>query len=292
MLKLFLRKVPLIIYFKVLIPLIFISMFNVIISLLIQLGVNNIVSKQPVNNTFVIIGLLITSAIIYMPILYVQYLQVEKLKIFASEYFGEFILTDILNKPTLDPTNVKEGQAINLIHEDIENLVAYIDYGFIPLISMIITLITGIIYVLFLSITIGSIFILVGFLLLIINQKIIVNMKSDYDDYIEADDAYKIFLEQLYYMIPSMRVLKIQDWLNTRYEHKLIDKQQKFFNYWQRFIDYDTITEGGIVFFEAIILIFGLFLVNKHYLSLGELIGGWNAGLGSILYPLSSLPLI
>ena len=106
---------------------------------------------------------------------------------------------------------------------------------------------------------------------------------------VAADQNYN-FYEQLFRIMPIVKIFKISDWL-YRKQVKFFSSREKHFNQYNGYYANSlSLTEGGVITFEIISLALGLYLVIAGQLEMAVLLGIWNAGLGSIIYPLSDLP--
>ena len=266
----------------------YLSGFNVLFSYLTQLGLGTIENGAQ-GTLFQVAAYMIGGALLYIFFYYVYSLNLAKVFQETSQFIVQKLIQSFINKRD-SQEQTTEGEAVNLIHTDATNISLFLSSGLLPLLDTSLSLLVGVAYVMSMNQVIGSVFILGGLLIGLGNYLLTSKMEMAYEDYMVAADQNYNFYEQLFRIMPIVKIFKISDWL-YRKQVKFFSSREKHFNQYNGYYANSlSLTEGGVITFEIISLAVGLYLVIAGQLEMAVLLGIWNAGLGSIIYPLSALP--
>ena len=266
----------------------YLSGFNVLFSYLTQLGLGTIENGAQ-GTLFQVAAYMIGGALLYIFFYYVYSLNLAKVFQETSQFIVQKLVQSFINKRD-SQEQTTEGEAVNLIHTDATNISLFLSSGVLPLLDTSLSLLVGVVYVMSMNQVIGSVFIFGGLLIGLGNYLLTSKMEMAYEDYMLAADQNYNFYEQVFRIMPIVKIFKISDWL-YRKQVKFFSSREKHFNQYNGYYANSlSLTEGGVITFEIISLALGLYLVIAGQLEMAVLLGIWNAGLGSIIYPLSDLP--
>ena len=266
----------------------YLSGFNVLFSYLTQLGLGTI-EEGAQGTLFQVAAYMIGGALLYIFFYYVYSLNLAKVFQETSQFIVQKLIQSFINKRD-SQEQTTEGEAVNLIHTDATNISLFLSSGLLPLLDTSLSLLVGVVYVMSMNQVIGSVFIFGGLLIGLGNYLLTSKMELAYEDYMVAADQNYNFYEQVFRIMPIVKIFKISDWL-YRKQVKFFSSREKHFNQYNGYYANSlSLTEGGVITFEIISLALGLYLVIAGQLEMAVLLGIWNAGLGSIIYPLSDLP--
>ncbi len=269
---------------------ILLSVFNVFISILIQIGINNIMGISTSLSLKYISILMVGGSFTFILVYYAYNYMVLEWITEINLKMGENLIRKLLRRKNNLNSDLSEGKILNFISEDMEAISNFLKFGLLPLVDMLITLIAGIIYVFYGNFIIGLVFIFAGLIILFINKKNSRSFEAAYEDFAPKNDDFLSILEKIFHSIPIMRTLTRSLWVKKDFDNKFNDKRKSFINYFSVYGKMQATTEGSIGIIELLVLCVGLVLVAKGQIVFGTLIGIWNAGLGSIIYPIGSLP--
>lgn len=268
---------------------IYLSGFNVLFSMLIQRSIDSVVSSSPTQPLWLTsVGLIMSSVVFILIYYYFNY----QLKVSFQEInktLGSRLIDSILRQSSEEST-LDEGEMLTLFSQDIDTISDYLSYGLMPLVDMGLTLFFGVLYVLTISWYVALLFLLVGLVLGGINHVNARNMEVAYGNYMDVSDEHHRLYEHIYGAIPIVRIFKIERWLWQHHTHYFKQRTVHYGKYNTLTANAYVVTEGGILVVDVLSIIVGLWLVFQGRFPLGSMLGARNAGLGSILYPCSSLP--
>ncbi len=269
---------------------ILLSVFNVFISVLIQWGINYVMNVGKVIALESIGILMIGGSLLFIILYYAYNYLILDWITEINLHIGEKLIENLLERNRQERSKFSEGKMLNLMSYDMEAISNFLKYGLLPLVDMLITLLAGLIYVFFGSYLIGFVFLFSGLIVLKINQHHSRQLATDLEEYTEHSDRYLSELEKIYQTIPIMRTTSRRNWISKQFGLIFDHKRTSYQDYYDTYSKIYSTTEGSIGILEILVLILGLWMVYQGQILFGTMIGIWNAGLGSILYPLGTLP--
>lgn len=274
---------PSLIFYKL-----FLSIFNVLVSLGMQFTLERVFAKDLRGMTLLSIILIVFVAF-YGLIYYVYNILLVKIK------------TDIIENLTLKLTDnylkskdisLKSGKFLNVVNEDILIVGDYLLYGLFPLIDFILMIIFGFIYVFVISAKVGLFYAIIGVSIYFMTKNIYKRGSEYRYEFQKEDDFHKSFYEELIRNIPILQVFNINSWIKRRDNKFYRKKRLPYRKLSLTLSKSETLLTSGIYFIQVVSFVGGIFLVNKGELTIPEMIGLWNVGVGAIVYQFIDIPAI
>lgn len=214
----------------------------------------------------------------------------EKLRRASEQQLKTKLLEHYLRLPIKQVASIKQGEVMTILSQDADRLSGVMCDIILPFIQLAITIVVGAVYVLiyswqmFLMVAVCSIsfYFLNSFLLKRINASFMVlqtfldRQKDFWVDWHENAMVIKIF---------SMNAV-----LNNIYQELFNNKRDKAVQHSLNKSTLKGLSEGSILIIEFLVLLIGVFLVKTEALSIGVLIGVWNASIGTFVYPMMDMP--
>lgn len=259
--------------------------FNVIISVLIQAALTQSMRRDYAGLIWSI-GLMLLSAVGYVLVFYLAARLLEAAKRDMNLRLADQIAGSYLRSGN----ELSTGQATNLLMQDSQNLIQYFQYAFLPVVDFGLTVAFGLLYVGSQSMVMLLVFVVFGALAAGLSAVLYRTQKPHQDAIMQVDDAHKTFFEQMVRMVPVIRNLGVLSYMLGQHEHYFEQKKAHLSAYAETSGVLAGIFSGGVYLVEIILLLVGYVLVHQGVLGVPGMLGAWNAGVGSILWPMISLP--
>ncbi|WP_367366005.1 ATP-binding cassette domain-containing protein [Pediococcus parvulus] len=265
----------------------YMSGFNLFVSIMIQVGITIAFGKN-IFQLWYVWAALIAGSVVYGIIYFNYSMLLEKTKKHVSETVSLKLMNNVISSSQRQ--EVKEGELVNLINQDAETIANYLYSGVSPLFDFFLSMLMGLCYVFFYSWISGVFYLCIGLTFFVLVRCFFekqAHVRQIFENY---DDEHKRFFAELYKNIPLLRIFGSTQWALTKHQYFFAKK----FPYWTKNVNTAAINSslfvGGVYFVEVSSLIGGLLLVKNNNLQLSVMVGIWNAGIGSILDPFMSLP--
>jgi ABC-type multidrug transport system fused ATPase/permease subunit len=259
--------------------------FNVVISILIQIALTQSLQHHYVKLWLSIASMLLSS-LCYVLVFYLAGRLLETAKQEMNLALADRVALSYLQ----DGNQLSSGQATNLLMQDAPNLIAYFQYAVLPLVDFALTVALGLLYVGSQSLLMLLVFLLFGAGAAALSAMLYRRQKPEQDAVMQIDDEHKTFFEQMVKMVPVIRNLAILPYIFGNHSAYFTKKQPHLRAYAQTAGILAGIFSGGVYFVEIVLLLLGYALVDGHTMTMPAMLGAWNAGVGSILWPMISLP--
>lgn len=264
----------------------YMSGFNLFVSIMIQVGITIAFGKN-IFQLWYVWAALIAGSVVYGIIYFNYSMLLEKTKKHVSETVSLKLMNNVISSSQRQ--EVKEGELVNLINQDAETIANYLYSGVSPLFDFFLSMLMGLCYVFFYSWISGVFYLCIGLTFFVLVRYFFekqAHVRQIFENY---DDEHKRFFAELYKNIPLLRIFGSTQWALTKHQYFFAKK----FPYWTKNVNTAAINSslfvGGVYFVEVSSLIGGLLLVKNNNLQLSVMVGIWNAGIGSILDPFMSL---
>ena len=274
---------PKIIFYKL-----FLSIFNAIVSLGMQLILTKVHEKD-LNGMVLISTILIVFVAFYGLIYYVYNILLEKIKKYIIENLTFRITENYLKSRD---NSLKSGEFLNVVNEDVLILGDYLLYGLFPLIDFILMIAFGFLYVFAVSVKVGLFYAVVGAVIYLITKNIYKKGSNFRYEFQTRDDIHKSFYEELIKNIPILQVFNITSWIKNRDNNFYKEKATYYRKLSSVLSQSETLLTSGIYLIQVATFIGGVFLVNQGELTVPEMVGLWNVVVGSIVYQFIDIPAI
>ena len=262
----------------------FIAGFNIMISFILQMLIDNVLSKTDIFLIATLLGLLLFVAVIY-PVLYSFNIKLsKKIDLENREHIINDLILKQLNMDLLNQERIKEADYIMLFNDDLDN--------YVPLSQHFITIIIALLYGFFYSYKVSFAVILFVILYHIVNNSVFKCILRKKENYLNSVSNSKQFLYNFIENIPIFRVVglkeqskyKIGNYLSEELSQKKIISKFEIINN----ISGEQMIQG----IEFAVFLIGLYFNLKGEISFGVVVGLWNGLIGSILWSSVEIPYV
>ncbi|SYW14179.1 ATP-binding cassette domain-containing protein [Oenococcus oeni] len=261
--------------------------FNVFISILIQVGLTFVIQKR-ISHLFTIFFVMIFGSVIYTFLFFLSGYILELVKKELSKKMSFALVTGYLYEPQSKP--ISKGEAVNLLVSDVQNLIQYLEFGLLPLFDFILTILLGVVYVISQSLLMMIVFLILGIIFGLAAWWLFINQSTVQKGISKIDDRQKSFFESFINTLPVIRNLLVSNYIIKNHE-KYYQEKEGGIKTFSKTVGYlSGILNGGVYLAEIATLLLGYALIRLVHLSIPSMLGVWNAGIGSILWPFLSLP--
>lgn len=269
---------------------IYLSVFNVVFSWFLQIGINMTTTSTHIVN-FLYFGILfVLTCVLYSFAVYYSGVFKEKIIQFSSFKTKRKFLKKIMDMPSLEQQNYPSGDLLTRITEDADNCCKYICNTLIPTIQVVLNILFGLLYVSYASweLTLISVIILPVFCL--INSKYSKIMEEINDELQKTVGLQRSFFKEYHNNSSLIKVFSLHRKLGEKHL-QLSDKRMLLVKKNSQNLGIMvSLTETLVMVFELTTLFIGIILFDNGYFSIGLLIGAWNVVIGSVIYPTTELP--
>lgn len=275
-----------------LISIMYMASFNVVLSYLIQKGLN--IALYDGSNTLFkkVVIILIFSCIMYIIISFIYPVFQEKLFQHIALRLKRNVLGNVLKMPLQDSQKKMNGEYMTGIIEDCNNCSNYICKVLLPAMQLFLNILIGIIYVFYNSWQLGCFIVIILPVFYLLNNNFSQKFQIAYEKYQYQEGVQKTFFEELHYNAVIIKAFSMDQIIRKKniekYEKKYVSAEEQA----KSVSNMLCFTEMGVMFIELLVLVFGFYFVIKGHLAIGTLVGVWNAAIGSVIYPVSELPYI
>ncbi|WP_155286762.1 ATP-binding cassette domain-containing protein [Lacticaseibacillus zhaodongensis] len=263
--------------------------FNVAISVMIQISLTQSLQHE-FQQLVVSVLLMMLAAILYLCVYYASAKLLESAKRQMNVSLAKGVALEYLsNGGTAELT---KGHATNLLMQDSQNVVQYFQYALLPLVDFVLTVFFGVMYVGNQSLTMLLAFVMFGIVIGSVSSEIYRYQKQRQEFIMKIDDHHKTFFEQVVKMAPVIRNLRVLSYILNLHSNFFSRKEKKLRSYSINSGIISGLFTGGVYLAEVAVLAVGYIMVRQKALEIPGMLGAWNAGVGSILWPMISLPSI
>lgn len=269
---------------------IYLAGFNALLSFLIQAGLENVISGDSIFLLVFISAVLLIACLVFILFTYLNGVYRERIFQEISLHLKQDMFQNFLNLPYTKSEAIDEGELSTKITDDCDKCSAFFVEALLPAIQMVLSIIIGLIYVSINSWIVGlSLFCTVP-VLYTINRTLSRKIGIVFTEYQKSEEAQKSFYNELSL---NMGIIKIYQLFKYIFNRDELVFSQKYTASKKRAVctsSMYTFTEGSVLFLELLSITLGIIMIGKGSLSVAALIGIWNAGIGSIVYPAMDLP--
>ncbi|TLF37394.1 ABC transporter ATP-binding protein [Lacticaseibacillus zeae] len=260
--------------------------FNVAISMLIQLGLTAALAGQ-VGLLLGIFGGMLGASVVYTGVYWLSGVVVERLKRRLSLAIATALVSGFLGGKADEAPD--SGLATNLLVTDTQNIMQFLDTGVLPLVDFGITVILGIAYVATQSWQLAVVFILIGLGFAVLSRQLFRYQNLAQTALIGVDDRHKGFFNDFLANFAMVRNLHVFAYIRQRHQAFFQEATPSINQLASAAGALSGTFNGGIYLAEVLTLVLGFALLPLTQQSVASVLGAWNAGVGSILWPFLGL---
>lgn len=260
--------------------------FNVAISILIQLGLTAALAGR-VGLLLGIFGGMLGASVVYTGVYWLSGVVVERLKRRLSIAIATALVSGFLAGKVDEAPD--SGLATNLLVTDTQNIMQFLDTGILPLVDFGITVILGIAYVATQSWQLAFVFVLIGLGFAVLSRQLFRYQNRAQTALVAIDDRHKSFFNDFLANFAMVRNLHVFPYIQQRHQAFFQEATPRIRQLANAGGALSGIFNGGIYLAEVLTLVMGFALLPLTQQSVASVIGAWNAGVGSILWPFLGL---
>lgn len=279
-------------YFDLLIlivPITYVGIFNILLSKLIELGID--VSLLKVKGNLILVSILLIGCVFLYAIFYYFY-RVYSAKLQNKIAFD--IRTKIMKKSLVntvsDIDKMESGKVLRVLFEDTNEASKIFSTVFFPAIIVIVSIIVGVIYIFSIAWQIGIIAIILLPIFYFINKYYSNAISYKYPIISEIEAKINMYAKELIENILIVKVFFVKKRLINKLEDLADEREKNVVKKELAIGKMKYITSGQIMLLQLISIIIGAILLKNQYISEGALLGVVNCLVGSVFYPLLDLP--
>lgn len=190
----------------------------------------------------------------------------------------------------MESEQFSEGEIVTLINEDAEKCANFVPYAVMPLLEIVLSLLIGSLYALAHSWLIWGVVIVLTLVIIKVISYIMPKIGAAYNMKQESLDKQNSFwlnvlngmslirLNRFYKAIAIFHKRTADNRINAEVQ---VEKEEAI---------NQTIMDNGLLIIELIVLFIGIALVKRGLISVGAMIGVWNASIGTMVYPMIDFP--
>lgn len=165
----------------------FLAAFNVILSALLQEGLNSAIYGKSIQTTGIFAILLFLSCIAYLGLSYVYPVYREKLYQCISKNLKSRVLQGVLRKPLKETESMAEGDFLTSVVEDCDNCSGYLIQSVLPAVQLVANIIIGFIFVFLQEWRIGIFLVVLMPFFYFLNKSCAQKYEEAYEDYLVVE---------------------------------------------------------------------------------------------------------
>lgn len=268
----------------------YLSGFNTWLSFLLQKALDNVLFGGNTQQLLICSILLIASCIGYIYITYTYGVTKERLYQKIASCLKVKTLNHFLGLPYERANQVSSGDILTIITDDCDKCANFFISSLLPLLQTVCSISIGLIYAFGVSWHIGVFLIMVMPIFYVTNKLLSKKMGISFSEYQKCEGNHNSFFNEVARNIGIIQVFRLSTVILEK-DNLLFNKKYAAGNKKAQSVSkMHTITETGVMLIELLILTGGILLVCNNDLNHAALIGIWNAGIGSIIYPVTELP--
>lgn len=267
----------------------FISSSNFIVSFLLQKCINSAKSLNRYDLTVYSILFILFSVVCgggyYLYGKYRSKLTQEVGYKIKTELYARWIHSDQLQNKQMD-----DGEIVTIMTKDADLCSEFVSYTVVPLAEIALSVIVGSLYTIYYSPLIFGVVVVMSVVLVILITHTMSFIGDAYKKKQEILDEQNDFLFGLYRGLTFIMINRYLSYIVKK--HRLISKQRihQEVVLSQEEAKNNLLMENGILIIELVVLLLGAMLVQEKHLTVGAMIGIWNASIGTFVYPLIDFP--
>ncbi len=279
-------------YIIAIILLLYTSILNLIVSILIKYGIDYALGENQNLNLGVIATVSIISIIAYGVSLYFLRRYKELINLCVDRNLKCNILRKLTRGKFKETSNVDDGDLLNLLTKDTETCSTFVTGTLFHLGNMLIPITVGLIYIYIKSLVIGLFLTLCLPILYVANKKLSKKVKSSHLKELGSMDNQRTFFNEFIRNISIIKIFNLKKVTLEKNQRLYKERYESTLEKSKSTILMDSWTEASIYCIEVLVLVLGVFLQSKGTLEYGDMFAIWNTAIGSVVWPITVVPYI
>ena len=267
----------------------FLSVSNFIFSFMLQKSIDS--ALQGKLDTFFKAGsIFLIASILYGICFYFCNQYKERLRQATAQQLKVRLLEHYLSLSMKEIFTLKQGEVLTIIMEDADKLAGFVCDIAIPLSQLLLTVSVGAVYVAWYSWQILITVTLCSVVFYFVNTILLGHIRYSFSKLQNITECQKDFWVDWHENIAVIKIFSMDIALSAIYEKLFFRKKNAAIYHSVNKAKGKAYSEGTILSIEFLVLVIGVFLVKTASLTLGALIGVWNASIGTFVYPMMDIP--
>ena len=190
----------------------------------------------------------------------------------------------------MESEQFSEGEVVTLINEDAEKCANFVPYAVMPFLEVVLSLLIGSFYALMHSWLIWGVVIGLTLVIIKVISNIMPKISAAYDKKQEKLDNQNSFWLNVLTGISLIRLNRLYKAITIFHKRTAGDRIGAEVRLEKEEAINQTIMDNGLLIIELIVLFIGIALVKNASISVGAMIGVWNASIGTMVYPMIDFP--
>lgn len=267
----------------------FLAISNFIFSFMLQKSIDS--ALQGKLDTFFEAGsIFLIASVLYGVCFYFCNQYKEKLRQATAQQLKVRLLEHYLSLSMKEIATSKQGEVLTIITEDADKLAGFVCDIVIPFLQLILTVSVGAVYVAWYSWQMLITVTLCSIVFYFVNSRLLRRIHSSFAKLQDLTECQKDFWVDWHGNVAVIKIFSMSAALNTIYEKLFSQKKDAAIRHSVNKAKGKACSEGTILAIEFLVLLIGVFLVRTASLTLGALIGVWNASIGTFVYPMMDIP--
>ncbi len=287
-----LSKAPKKLYFIAILLLIYTSLLNLIVSVLLKYGIDYALGESVNLNLWVII----IASIVSVALFGIFFYMLRRYKELINQHIDRAIKSKMLKKLTngkyKDVSEIDDGDLLNVFTNDVETCSTFVTGTLFYFGNMLIPIVFGLAYIYFKSVTIGIFLTLCLPILYIVNKKL--GGRIEESQLLESSkiDNQKTFFNEVLRNISIIKVFDLRKVTLDKNQKKYLERYKSAIEKNKKIKLMDATTEASIYIIETLVLVIGVYLHSKGNLEYGDMFAVWNTAIGSVIWPITVVPFL
>lgn len=268
---------------------IFIALSNIMFSILLQkimyYALNQNFSSFLMSSLFFMLISILYGFIFYSYNQTKEKLSQEILKITRMNILKNALFSDSDVKNSFDTSTIQ-----TLFLEDAQNIAYYLVETFFPILQIIASIVIGSLYIGYYSKIILICTLVVAAIFFYLNNILSKKNMASFANIQKSNGFEKQLLKTLFNIIDISKIYNIHAFFLSKYQEMAKDRENYYSAHAKNEGMAKSLGEAIILGTELVILIIGVVQVANQQLTFPNLVGVWNAAIGTLIYPFFNFP--
>lgn len=267
----------------------FLAVSNFIFSFMLQKSIDSVLQGR-LDVFLLAAGIFLIASVLYGVCFYFCSQHKEKLRQATVQQLKTRLLEHYLRLPVQQAALAKQGEVMTIVTQDADKVAGFVCDIAIPFLQLVVTVLVGAVYVVMYSWQMFLVVMICSIAFYFVNAFLLKRIQASFAQVQAQTDRQKDFWVDWYENAAVIKIFSMNTALNTIYETLFAQKKDAAVRHARNKAESRACSEGSILAIEFLVLLIGVFLVRAAQLTLGALVGVWNASIGTFVYPMMDIP--